>query len=81
MAENSRLEKDACRTSLGGRCDQRRFRPKVVTPAATQAAVEVMVNDYCLSKVKACKLVDLSRTVLYRPKVDRIKRDGEVIAV
>ena len=40
-----------------------------------------MVNDYCLSKAKACKIVGLSRTVLYRPKVDRMERDGGVIAV
>ncbi len=39
------------------------------------------MNDYCLSKAKACKIVGLSRTVLYRPKVDRMERDGEVIAV
>lgn len=40
-----------------------------------------MVNDYFLSKAKACKIAGLSRTVLYRPKVDRMERDGEVIAV
>jgi len=40
-----------------------------------------MVNDYCLSKAKACKIVGLSQTVLYRPKVDRMERDREVIAV
>jgi hypothetical protein len=40
-----------------------------------------MVNDYCLSKAKACEIVGLSRTVLYRPKVDRMERDREVIAV
>jgi putative transposase len=40
-----------------------------------------MVTDYCLSKAKACKIVGLSRTVLYRPRVDRMERDREVIAV
>ena len=39
------------------------------------------MNDYCLSKAKACKTVGLSRTALYRPKVDRVERDAEVIAV
>lgn len=38
-----------------------------------------MVTEHRLSKAKACRLVGLSRTVLYRPKVDRLARDREVI--
>jgi putative transposase len=40
-----------------------------------------MVTEYCLSKAKACRIVGLSRTVLYRPRVDRAQRDREVITV
>lgn len=36
--------------------------------------------DHSLSKAKVCKIVDLSRPVLYRPRVDRMERDREVIA-
>ena len=39
----------------------------------------MMVTENCLSKAKACRLMGLSRTVLYRPKVDRLARDREVI--
>jgi hypothetical protein len=35
---------------------KRRFRPKVVTPAAKQAAIVVMANDYGLLKAKVCKI-------------------------
>ena len=42
-------------------------------------AVAVMVTEHRLSKAKACRLVGLSRTVLYRPKLDRLARDREVI--
>ena len=38
-----------------------------------------MVTEHRLSKARACRLVGLSRTVLYRPKVDRLARDREVI--
>lgn len=38
-----------------------------------------MVTEHRLSKAKACRLVGLSRTVLYRPKLDRLARDREVI--
>jgi putative transposase len=54
--------------------------PKVVTPAAKQAAVGVMTTPrHRLSKARACRIVGLSRTVLYRPKVNRLERDQEVI--
>lgn len=38
-----------------------------------------MVTEHRLSKAKACRLMGLSRTVLYRPKVDRLARDREVV--
>lgn len=51
-----------------------------------------MVTEYCLSKAKSCRLFGLlgiprvvtgirrlSHTALYRPKVDRLSRDQEVI--
>ena len=39
------------------------------------------MTGYCLSKAKACRIAGLSRTVLYRPRVDRAQRDHEVITV
>jgi putative transposase len=40
-----------------------------------------MMTDYCLSKAKAYKIVGLLRTVLYRPRADRMEQDREVIVV
>ena len=56
-----------------------RVVPEVVTPVAKQAAVEVMTTCHGLSKAKACRIVGLSRTALYRPKVNWLKRDKGVI--
>lgn len=50
-----------------------------MTPAARQAAVELMTTEHRLSKVRACKIAGLSRSVLYRPVVDRRVLDAAVI--
>ena len=50
-----------------------------MTPHAKQAAVELMTTHHRLSKAKACRIVGLSRTVLYRPQVNWLERDKEVI--
>jgi putative transposase len=50
-----------------------------VTPHAKQAAVELMTTHHHLSKAKACRIVGLSRSMLYRPKVNWLERDKEVI--
>lgn len=50
-----------------------------MTPIAKQAAVDIMVTEHRLSKARACKVVGLSRSVLYRPRIDRLERDREVI--
>ena len=39
----------------------------------------MMITDHSLSKAKACRIVGLSRTALYRPREDRLKRDKPVI--
>ena len=41
--------------------------------------MEVMTTCHGLSKAKACRVVGLSRTALYRPKVNWLERDQEVI--
>jgi len=41
--------------------------------------VQVMTTCHGLSKARACRIVGLSRTVLYRPRIDRLERDREVI--
>lgn len=38
-----------------------------------------MITAHRLSKAKACRIVGLSRTALYRPRVDWLARDKEVI--
>ena len=50
-----------------------------MTPHAKQAAVELMTTHHHLSKARACRIVGLSRSVLYRPKVNWLERDKEVI--
>jgi putative transposase len=50
-----------------------------VTPHAKQAAVALMTTHHHLSKARACRIVGLSRSVLYRPKVNWMERDKEVI--
>jgi putative transposase len=50
-----------------------------VTPHAKQAAVALMTTHHHLSKARACRIVGLSRSVLYRPKVNWLERDKEVI--
>ena len=41
--------------------------------------MEVMTTCHGLSKAKACRIVGLSRTALYRPKVNWLERDKGVI--
>ena len=38
-----------------------------------------MTTHHHLSKARACRIVGLSRSVLYRPKVNWLERDKEVI--
>jgi putative transposase len=77
-SENSR-QKNVCGIGTREYRNQGCSLPKTVTPAARQDAVEVMITDYSLSKAKACRIVGLSRTALYRPREDRLKRDKPVI--
>lgn len=52
-----------------------------MTPTAKRAAVECMVSEHRLSRSKACKIVGLSRSALYKPTVDWTAKDAPVIAV
>jgi len=38
-----------------------------------------MITAHRLSKAKACRILGLSRTALYRPRVDWLAKDKEVI--
>jgi hypothetical protein len=49
------------------------------SPAAKLAAVDVMVTEHRLSRVKACKLAGVSRAGLYRERADWAKRDTPVV--
>ena len=38
-----------------------------------------MVQEHRLSKAKACQIAGLSRTALYRERIDRMTRDAPVV--
>ena len=42
-------------------------------------AVDIMTDEHQLSKAKACKIVGLSRSALYKARVNWSKRDTPVI--
>jgi putative transposase len=50
-----------------------------VTPTARRVAVQVMVQEHRLSRVRACQAVGLPRSALYKPTPDRAARDAPVI--
>ena len=50
-----------------------------MTPVAKRAAVQIMVEDHRLSRVRACKAVGLPRSALYKPTSDRAEKDAPVI--
>jgi putative transposase len=50
-----------------------------VTPTAKRAAVEIMVAEHRLSRVRACRTVGLSRSALYKPSIDLAAKDAPVI--
>jgi putative transposase len=50
-----------------------------VTPTARRGAVQIMVEEHHLSRVRACKAVGLPRSALYRPTADRAGEDAPVI--
>jgi hypothetical protein len=55
------------------------FTRKFYKPTAKCAVIESMVLDHQLSLSKACKLVGLSRSVLYKPKTDWAAKDAPVV--
>ena len=50
-----------------------------MTPTARRGAVQIMVEEHHLSRVRACKAVGLPRSALYRPTTDRAGKDMPVI--
>ena len=50
-----------------------------MTPAARRAAVQIMVDDHQLSRVRACQAVGLPRSALYKPTKDQAAIDAPVI--
>ena len=52
-----------------------------MTLIAKRAAVEIMVTEHGLSRVKACRTVKLSRSAFYKPTVDRLAKDAPVVDV
>lgn len=50
-----------------------------MTPAAKRGAVDCLVSEHRLSRTKACKIVGLSRSVYYKPRVDWVQKDGPII--
>ena len=50
-----------------------------MTPLAKRAAVQVMLDEHHLSRVRACQAVGLPRSALYKPTKDRAVQDAPVI--
>ena len=50
-----------------------------MTPTARRVAVQILVDEHHLSRVRACQAVGLSRSALYRPTPDRSQADAPVI--
>ncbi len=50
-----------------------------MTPTARRAAVQVMLEEHSLSRVRACKAVGLPRSALYKPTTDRAAKDAPII--
>jgi putative transposase len=50
-----------------------------VTPIARRAAVQIMVDEHHLSRVRACQAVGLPRSALYKPTTDQAAKDAPVI--
>ncbi len=63
------------------RRDQRRPRPKVVTPSAKRQAIAILHDAHGLSVQRSCEVVRLSRAAYYRPPAEgaRLERDRPVI--
>lgn len=50
-----------------------------MTPTARRAAVQIMVEDHQLSRVRACRAVGLPRSALYKPTRDQAAIDAPEI--
>lgn len=50
-----------------------------MTPTARRAAVQIMVEDHRLSRVRACQAVGLPRSALYKATPDQAAKDAPVI--
>ena len=50
-----------------------------MTPTARRAAVQIMVEDHRLSRVRACQAAGLPRSALYKATKDRAAADAPVI--
>ena len=50
-----------------------------MTPTAGRAAVQIMVDEHDLSRVRACKAVGLPWSALYKPTTERAVKDAPLI--
>lgn len=50
-----------------------------MTPTARRAAVQILVEEHQLSRVRACRAVGLPRSALYKPTQDLAAADAPVI--
>src|SRR5690606_17764739 len=71
---------DVCRAGPRERRHQGRAQPKTVGPSARKGVAALLVQEHRLSVVRACRIAGCSRTVWYRPGLDRAARDAPVIA-
>lgn len=78
-AANARLKRMHADLALENAAIKDRAVAKIVTPIARRAAVQIMVDEHPLSRVRACQAVGLPRSALYKPTTDRAAKDAPVI--
>lgn len=76
-AENARLKRVYAELALKNAAIKDRAVAKMVTPIATRAAVQIMVDQHHLSQVRAWQAVGLPRSAL--PTMDQAAKDAPVI--
>lgn len=78
-AKSARLKKMYAGQAPRERCDQGRSVAKIATPIARRAAVQILLEERHLSRVRACRAVGLSRLALYKPTKDWSAQDAPII--
>lgn len=58
---------------------QGRPKPKTLTPSARREAIRIMTEEHGVSVTRACQAARLSRAAFYKPGMDQMTRDIELV--